>query len=641
MKTDERVKSGMLENAGKRHWSNAAIFGPSHVAWPMRFAAIALASTVLSVLLVLAIEWIARGSLAQTLEFFRTPHKPAWTTVAFFVVVLTLGDALFGRIHYGLFVVGPIALLMATIGHQKTQYLGDPLYPSDLLYAHQIVDLMPLLVRDRPWSAVGLAIGLIAAVALITMITIYWWRRFAPIPWQGRLLRVAFAVPLLAWFGYICDYNEFSLARDRLRLQPIIWDQTENYVHNGFTMAFILNVPMARVFAPADYSADTMALIEPPAQLVPVSSHEGKPDIIMVMSESFWDPTLLPTVSFSADPLPTVRSKQSGHVFSPEFGGMTANVEFEALTGFSNAFLPIGSIPYQQYIRRPLPSLASFFKTQGYTTMAIHPYRQWFWNRGNVYKQMGFDGFLSEETMPPLQKRGMLASDDAFIDEIIKAADRNEDPFFYFAVSLQGHGPYEANRYPDAQLDVFTEAGQAARDSIRTYAQGVQDADSSLKRLLRWAKQRERETIIVFFGDHLPPLGPAYVDTGFMSNVVGSRTASAEEMVSQHETPLMLWSNRRGTQRGVGTISPAFLPMHILQMAGLQHPYYTGFLGELNGQYKTVDQHVLFDANGNPSTGWQQQAYPALLRNFQLLQYDLMFGDKHAQERFFPSLPQG
>ena len=38
-------------------------------------------------------------------------------------------------------------------------------------------------------------------------------------------------------------------------------------------------------------------------------------------------------------------------MFSPEFGGMTANVEFEALTGFSNAFLPYGSIPYQQYVR--------------------------------------------------------------------------------------------------------------------------------------------------------------------------------------------------------------------------------------------------------------------------------------------------
>lgn len=139
-----------------------------------------------------------------------------------------------------------------------------------------------------------------------------------------------------------------------------MWDQKENYAHNGFTMAFILNVPMATVFAPEGYSPEAIAAIEPPAQLIPAAFDSSKPDVIMVMSRSFWDPTRLPGVAFSADPIPTVRAEQSGHVFSPEFGGMTANVEFEALTGFSKAFLPSGSIPYQQYIRRPLPSLASF-----------------------------------------------------------------------------------------------------------------------------------------------------------------------------------------------------------------------------------------------------------------------------------------
>ena len=76
---------------------------------------------------------------------------------------------------------------------------------------------------------------------------------------------------------------------------------------------------------------------------------------------------------------------------------MTANIEFEALTGFSNAFLPYGSIPYQQYVRRPLPSLATFLRDEGYVTKALHPFGPWFWNREAVYKAFGFDRFLSEE----------------------------------------------------------------------------------------------------------------------------------------------------------------------------------------------------------------------------------------------------
>ncbi len=634
---------GVMENVTGRRWSDAAIFGPSHVAWPVRLAAIALVSIVLSVLLVFSIEWIVRGSFTETMQFFRTPHKPAWTTVALFVVLLTASDAIFGRIHYGFFVIGPLMLIAATTAREKSLYLGDPLYPSDFLYARQIVDLLPLLVRDRPWSAIGIALLLIACTALMITVTLFWWRRFAPIPWKGRLLRLAFALPLLAWFAVISDYASFSLARDRLRILPIMWDQKENYAHNGFTLAFVLNVPMATVFAPEGYSAQAIATIEPPAQLFPASFDGSKPDVIMIMSESFWDPTRLPGVSFSADPIPTVRAEQSGRVFSPEFGGMTANVEFEALTGFSKAFLPSGSIPYQQYIRRPLPSLATFFKSQGYMTRAIHPYRQWFWNRGTVYENMGFDKFMSEENMPPLEKRGTLASDAALTEQIIREADSMEAPFFFFAVSLQGHGPYEANRYPDSKLDVqTTNTGEHTRLSIRSYSQGAMEADTSLAHLMAWAAKRERETIIVFFGDHLPPLGPAYVETGFMKTRVARRTAPSSEMLMQHETPLVLWSNKHGAERGTGTISPAFLPMQILEMAGMHHPYYTGFLRQLHERYRIVDAHAVFDREENAEEGWQQRPpFPPLLRDYQLLQYDMIFGRNYARGRFFPDQQAG
>ena len=181
------------------------------------------------------------------------------------------------------------------------------------------------------------------------------------------------AVPVLAFFVSIMDYASFSWARDRLQIIPMMWDQKENYAFNGFTLAFALNLPMANVAAPAGYSADAISDIPRAAgrRRVPAD----KPDIIIVMSESFWDPTRLPGVTHHArsDRRPCARCARAT-MFSPEFGGMTANVEFEALTGFSNAFLPYGSIPYQQYVRRPLPSLATFLRGEGYVTRALHPF---------------------------------------------------------------------------------------------------------------------------------------------------------------------------------------------------------------------------------------------------------------------------
>ena len=58
------------------------------------------------------------------------------------------------------------------------------------------------------------------------------------------------------------------------------------------------------------------------------------------------------------------------------------------------------------------------------------------------------------EKLPPMAWRGPLVSDEALTDEIIKRADATERPFFTFAVSLQGHGPYEPNRYRDAHVQV-------------------------------------------------------------------------------------------------------------------------------------------------------------------------------------------
>jgi phosphoglycerol transferase MdoB-like AlkP superfamily enzyme len=621
---------------------NGLIYPQQLSATVKHIAYIALWSLLISTLLVFAIEWLARGSLADTVQFFTNWQQPSWTTVLLLAFAITAVDALLGRAFFSAVFIGIAGLISGAVAYQKSLYLGDPLYPSDFLYARQIVDLLPLLVRDRPLSAIMIAICHVVLLAALIMAVFYGRIKFKRLTSSARIWRLVIALPALCWFGYISDFATYSWSRDQLKIEPMMWDQTANYQHNGFAIAFVLNIPMAKVFAPETYSANAINDIVVNRNNSGAFNNRQQPDIIMVMSESFWDPTRLPGVNFSTDPIPTVRKFQSGHVFSPEFGGMTANVEFEALTGFSKAFLPTGSIPYQQYIRGNVPSLASYFKEQGYATRAVHPFRAFFWNRGNVYEHLGFDTFMSEETMPELEQSGMLASDDAMVSQIIKEADSINKPFFFFAVSLQGHGPYAASRYPDSKLQVTGHAPEHAREAIKAFAQGASEADASLLRLMKWAKTRERETILVFFGDHLPPLGPAYVDTGFMTTRVASRTAPASQMAREHETPLVLWSSKSGIQRETGTISPAFLPLHVLNMAGVSHPFYTDFLGSLHDKYAVIDNHVLFSSDGTTQENWQREAeWPQIVRDYQLIQYDQMFGQDYAGPRFFrKAVPQ-
>ena len=180
-------------------------------------------------------------------------------------------------------------------------------------------------------------------------------------------------MPALAFFVSIMDYATFSWTRDRLQIIPMMWDQKENYASNGFAIAFALNVPMAKVKAPQGYSDKAIDAIARPdgrrrAARRKARRHHRDERILLGSDAPARRRPSRPIRSRACAPL------QSGHVFSPEFGGMTANVEFEALTGFSNAFLPYGSIPYQQYVRAPVPSLATFFRSEGYETRAIHPF---------------------------------------------------------------------------------------------------------------------------------------------------------------------------------------------------------------------------------------------------------------------------
>lgn len=587
--------------------------------------------------LVFCVELVARGSLASTIDFFSQPFRPGWTTVMLFAILLWLLDSVLGRAHYGVLVLAPLFLGLAFVGHQKSYYLGDPLYPADILYARQIVELFPLLARQRPFTAIGMGVGIVVG----TFLLVWGWRvcrrNLPKLKFRGRALRLVVALPALAFFTSMMDYASFSWARDRLQIVPIMWDQKENYASNGFAIAFALNVPMAKVSAPAGYSQKTIQNIAVPP--TPVALPDERPDIIMVMSESFWDVGRLPGVSVTPDPIPVVHANSTGHIFSPEFGGMTANIEFEALTGFSNAFLPYGSIPYQQYVRAPMPSLPSFFDKEGYQTLAIHPYQGWFWNRTNVYKDFGFQRFLSVESLPAneMAYRGPLASDAALTNQIIEQADASRAPLFLFAVSLQNHGPYEVNRYSDPTHAVASAMPDASNGSLLSYAEGSADADKGLGRLIEWAAKRERPTVIAFFGDHLPPLGQVYIDAGFLKDMVPARREPMADLLTHHETPLVVWSNRGGRVGDIGTISPSFLPLMLLKTAGISHPYYTGFLGAMRDRYRVIDRHALLASDGSSSLDWARgKAVDPAVTNFQMLQYDIMFGKKFGMDRLFP-----
>lgn len=597
-----------------------------------------LAVTILlaGVALVLT-EWVSRGSLTSAVLFASDfVYGPVLTIIGLLSLLFIWLDALAGRRHIGFLAVLPIMLLLAAINLGKQLYLPDPFYPNDIFYARQVVELIPVLAAEKPFLATGMVAFVVIVVGLFSGALFYAWRRFPKLSRRTRLIGLGTALPLFLALSVGLESDAIPDMRALLHARSTRWDQKRNYDSNGLLLGLLYNLPEAGMKAPSGYAEANFTDF----RSEPAMSGEKKqsPDIIFIMSESFWDPTRLPNVSFAEDPMPFIRSMQSGYILSPEFGGVTANVEFEAVTGFSNAFLPSGSVPYQHYITSPLPSMATFLEAEGYTTKAIHPFKSWFWNRTAVYKALGFQSFRSLKNMQSLEDSGRFASDQSLMEDVIAQAEATDKPFFFHVVTMQGHGTYEPHRY--ARNTVAFDAGDMPdedRESLATYVEGVKQSDASMKTLIDWAKQRKRETIIVFFGDHLPPLGHVYVSGGYLKAENVERRVPFDEMKREHETPLIIWSSAHGIERNTGTISPSLLPEKVARLAGLEHPYYTGVLGDVASHYNVIDRYLLEGTDGKVTTDWQESdATDPVIAEYRLMQYDAMFGKKYGVGRFFP-----
>ena len=178
----------------------------------------------------------------------------------------------------------------------------------------------------------------------------------------------------------------------------------------------------------------------------------GMPNIIVVMNESFSDLSVLGDFKTNEDYMPFLHSLQqgaentvTGMLNVSVCGGNTADTEYEFLTGNTMAFLPQGSVPYQQYVNGERPSLASYLQSLGYETVATHPYYATGWNRDKVYPWLGFEQSIFKDQYYGARFVRDYVSDASCADKIIQLYEQKEEgrPLFVFNVTMQNHGGYD------------------------------------------------------------------------------------------------------------------------------------------------------------------------------------------------------
>ncbi len=246
----------------------------------------------------------------------------------------------------------------------------------------------------------------------------------------------------------------------------------------------------------------------------------NKPNIIMVFSESFWDIEKISNqVEFDTDITSNFNSlKKKGisfNMISPSFGGISANPELEMLTGCSLKFFNNGYIPYMQLIRGDkyymMPSVVKELNNNDYYTKIVSTWGNKLFNCEGVYEYYQVDDVEYKSNLKNAKKKGDRVSDEYITDKIIDEFSRKPvgEQWFYMVLTAQAHMPYLADKYSEDEYDISITNSNLPDDmneTLRSYAQGIYDADKQLGRLNEYIQTLDEDTIIIFYGDHLPYL---------------------------------------------------------------------------------------------------------------------------------------
>ena len=311
----------------------------------------------------------------------------------------------------------------------------------------------------------------------------------------------------------------------------------------------------------------------------------GHPNIVLVLSESFADPTKLSGLTFDEDPIPHTRkvmqSQWGGSTLASFYGTGTSTMEFQALTGQADAlFEPQLTTPYQQLLpgMSDYPSAVSWLDGLGYRTVAIHAYGTEMYHRDEVYSIFGFDKFVHDTTMgdQATVEQSPFISDEASYNEVVHQIRDSESPVFAHLVTMQNHVP-TADWYSDP-VGVTGVTGSDAR-SIGGYARGLSYTDSYLPGFLEELRATEEPTVVVFFGDHFP-------------GIFGYELRSANDDLTWRTTPLFVWSTDQDQPRSLPVTNPIdFMPL-VMQRIGASLPPYFELLREISSEIGALDRRV-------------------------------------------------
>lgn len=528
-----------------------------------------------------------------------------------------------GKIKPAVIAASGILLVLATINGFVFQFRGNEFKPTDIYAAETAWN-----VASRYVFTISESMGF---CFLVWMVAVF---AAAALPEDtygipNLWIRIGAAAATLAAMAVL----GFGV-RD---IHPNNWSNGGS-TENGYLLNFAVGIRDAVVKKPNGYEIEKIEELESQySSNEPQKKTEELPNLVIIMSESYADVRVLGDgLRTNQSVTPFLDSLQEntvrGYALSPVFGGVTANAEFELLTGASMAFLPEGSVPYQQYLRGDTASLVRLLEDMGYTSFATHPYLKTGWSRTTVYPYLGFSQMTFDEDYPGRELVRDFISDREMYRYVSDRLEQENGPLFLFGITMQNHGDYiySGGNY---QQTISLEGYQEAYPMAEQYLSLLHETDRATEEFLQNLKNFEEKTVVLFFGDHFPQ-----IESSFLEDVHGGTFDTLSEKMLQYTVPFFVWANFDIPERNVPITSLMYLPNYLLESAGVEVPAYYRFLKELQMHIPAINPMGYYSATEGTFLPLEE-AYGEeadWIHSYAQLQYNMLFEKEERSKVFFP-----
>ena len=537
------------------------------------------------------------------------------------IIIYTTSILIFGisgKWRTTITILGIFILTLSIINQIKYSFTAEPVVLSDILFLSDTGELMQI-VQGELWKTIKLFIIPVIIEIIIFCIFIKIGRdtskesKIAKAKTRIILISVSLIV-LLILFLPIQLLNKFMKSKvfdiENRNDYAGFTSISQYYLTYGIIGGIYGEMLENRLIEPDNYNEDIIN-----KALLNVKENEnktlGKPNIIVVFSESFWDIDQLDEVEFNTKVTPNFNDLKNKGLFfnmiTPSYGGISSNVEYEFLTGSNTMFFNHSYIPYMQLYRNGTyynrPSIIMELKNNGYKTKIATCASPELFNCGRFYKYLQVDEVEYITNVEEKNIKGKYVSDEYITDKIIDKLnnkDKNEK-MFYMTMTMQAHMPYPKDKYSSYDVWVIkSNFSNEVNDTLTSYAQGIYDADKQLGRLYEYIQKLDEPTIIVFYGDHLPYLYSGRVNAIDILKYFNTSNKTLNTYRKYNTQSLIIANFGLDTDKEkTKYLGPDLLSAYILNNMDINISNYYKWLYESRKDIGSANFLVTVDNNGN------------------------------------------